>query len=201
VVEQQGRTGRSKTARRISAGFMATAAASLLLTGCAAGQHAATIQQLPAVDGAIGNSGSVGIRLAGIETPEDGKSWAVGSNAPLQFVLVNNGTQPDKLNAIVSEAAGGASLANKPASTTASPGASFNEPIDIPAGGSVNVGMSSDGATAVLNGLKKELFPAESVPVTFVFASGGQISVNLPVRITEGEQSAPTLPIAPSSHE
>jgi hypothetical protein len=61
------------------------------------------------------------------------------------------------------------------------------------------VGYDDDSASAILTGLTTALFPAQSVPVTFTFASGIQISVQLPVRLPTIDGKAPTLPVSPSA--
>ncbi|MCW2540301.1 MAG: hypothetical protein JWN95_2026 [Frankiales bacterium] len=89
------------------------------------------------------------------------------------------------------------------ASPTASAGSSApstpaDVPIVIPGQSSVQVGVSIVGPSAVLTGLAKPLFPAQTVPVTFRFSSGATINVDLATRLTSGGASAPTVNISPS---
>jgi hypothetical protein len=60
------------------------------------------------------------------------------------------------------------------------------------------VGYDDASASAILTGLTTTLYPAQSIPVTFTFASGAQITVQLPVRLPTDLNKAPTLPVSPS---
>ena len=44
-----------------------------------------------------------------------------------------------------------------------------------------------------LTGLTADLFPAQSVPVTFTFASGASVTVVLAVQLSSEAPSAPTV--------
>jgi hypothetical protein len=61
----------------------------------------------------------------------------------------------------------------------------------------VRVGYDTSGASAILTGLTTAQYPAHSIPVTFTFASGTEISITLAVKLTTGENKAPTLSTAP----
>lgn len=70
------------------------------LAGCGAGQITQTSSQVAAVGGASANAGTIAIRDAQIEFPEsaDHKNfYATGSSAPLRMVIVNSGSQSDRL--------------------------------------------------------------------------------------------------------
>jgi hypothetical protein len=56
--------------------------------------------------------------------------------------------------------------------------------------------MADGDATMTLTGLTAELFPAQSVPVTFTFASGTSVTVVLAVQLTTEAPSAPTVSVA-----
>jgi copper(I)-binding protein len=192
VVEQQKRTG--FTRRRVVA--VAVAAASLTLTGCAAGQHAQTVNQKPAVDGVTADSGSVGIRYAGVAAPENGKSWDAGANVPLELVIVNNGLKDDTLTGVSSAAASAVIVSGGPIDIPAgSTTPAAIKPLVIPAGRSIEVGLSNTDAGILLQGAKTPLFPSQTVPVTLTFKSGAQIDAMLAVKLTEGSRVDPTLPV------
>jgi copper(I)-binding protein len=209
VVSERGRTG---LIRRVGAGIAVAVTSAVLLTGCAAGQHAATVQQIPAVDGVTANSGTLGIRVAGVAAPT-GSYYLAGTDARLQLILVNDGRTDDKLVSVTTDAAkavllspSGARVSESSASasptgsaTPASPAPlPSSEPITVPAGRTVQVGYSAAGASIILIGLTKDLYPAQTIPITFTFASGAQITTNISVKLSEGEKSVPTLPVAPS---
>jgi copper(I)-binding protein len=105
--ETASRTG---LLRRLGPAVACGALGLALLTGCAAGQHAQTVEQTPAIDGVQAQAGTIAIRAAGIAAPESGTSYAKGSDAELRMVLVNQGSQPDKLVSVSSPAATGAEL-------------------------------------------------------------------------------------------
>jgi copper(I)-binding protein len=202
---------RSARARRAVTGLAVLLTGIALLAGCAAGQHAQTVGQRPAIDGVSADSGTVGIRSAAIAAPDSGASYATGASAKLQLILINNGTADDKLVSVASAAASGGLLSTSTTSdsaTSAAPTASAtsaasqpntvpSQPITVPANSSVSVGFGGTGASITLQPLTAALFPAQSVPVTFTFASGASISVNLPVALSTSGPSAPSIDIAP----
>ncbi|MDT0260900.1 copper chaperone PCu(A)C [Jatrophihabitans lederbergiae] len=96
--------------RRLGAGLVASAAAAALLTGCAAGQVAQTVDQYPVVDGAAGNAGQLLIRNAGIAPPSGINGYAKGGTATLQLVVVNGTNKDDRLVSASSPVAGGVVL-------------------------------------------------------------------------------------------
>jgi copper(I)-binding protein len=96
--------------RRLGAGLVASAAVAALLTGCAAGQVAQTVDQYPVVDGAAGNAGQLLIRNAGIAPPSGINGYAKGGTATLQLVVVNGTSKDDRLVSASSPVAGGVVL-------------------------------------------------------------------------------------------
>lgn len=194
LVEQQGRSG--LTRRHTLA--VAVAAASLVLAGCAAGQHAQTVSQVGSVDGVSADSGTVGIRAAGLATPSDGKSWAAGADVPLELVLINNGTKDDTLTGITSDSAADTAVSGKPIDLPAAGSSDpvLTSPLVIGAGKSVHVGLGVADAEIMLRGIKTALFPSQTVPVTFVFKSGAKIDATLAVKLSEGGKTDPTLSVS-----
>src|SRR3981081_533144 len=90
--------------RHAATGLTIALAATVLLSGCAAGQHAATVEEVPTADGVSADNGNIGIRDTAIAAPGSG-SYGVGKNAPLQLVIVNNGAKDDQLTAVSSSLA------------------------------------------------------------------------------------------------
>ncbi len=117
-----------------------------LLTGCAAGQHAQTVEQTPAIDGVQAQAGNIAIRAAGIAAPESGTSYAKGSDAELRMVLVNQGAQPDKLVSVSSPAAAGAELSA--GSGSSGSGSGSGSASASPAASQTSNGQSSASGTA-----------------------------------------------------
>jgi copper(I)-binding protein len=66
--------------------------------------------------------------------------------------------------------------------------------IPIPAAGLVS--LRDDGPEILLTGLTRALRPAQVVPVTFVFAEAGEVTVQVAVAVPLGEIApAPTVPV------
>jgi copper(I)-binding protein len=207
VIDKHGRSG---IVRRLGTGLTIAIAGSALLAGCAVGQHAATVQKVPMVDGVSADQGPIGIRAAGIAPPES-NNYQAGKDAPLQMVIVNNGTKDDQLTEVSTPAAKSVLLSPSGARSAASssepspsssgsepPLTSQSSPIPIPAGSSVKIGYSAADPSVILTGLTTDLYPGQSIPMSFTFASGAVITTHLAVKLTTGENSAPTIPIAPS---
>jgi copper(I)-binding protein len=110
--------GRAGLLRRLGAAVGSAAVGVLLVTGCAAGQNAQTVEQTPSIDGVQAEAGNIAIRAAGIAAPESGASYSKGSDAPLRMVIINRGTAADKLVSVTSTVAGGARFS---AATSSSP--------------------------------------------------------------------------------
>jgi copper(I)-binding protein len=209
VIDKHGRSG---LIRRFGTGLTIALAGTALLTGCAAGQHAATVEKVTMADGVNADKGTIGIRDAAVAAPSD-SSYPAGTDAPLQLVVVNNGSSDDQLTGISTPGAGsvvlspggGLSASAIPTNPSATPSSSSSSssapaqsnPIPVPAGASVRIGYDSSGPSAILTGLTTAFFPAQSIPVTFTFASGTEISVTLAVKLTTGANKAPTLSTAP----
>lgn len=96
--------------RRLGAVITTGAIAATLLTGCAAGQVAQTVDQYPVVDGGAANAGQLLIRNAGIAPPVGLGGYAKGSNATLQLVIVNGTNKDDQLISASTPVAGGVVL-------------------------------------------------------------------------------------------
>jgi len=206
VIDKHGRSG---LIRRFGTGLTIALAGTALLTGCAAGQHAATVEMVTMADGVSADKGSIGIRAAAVAAPSDA-SYPPGADAPLQLVIVNNGSSDDQLTGISTPAAGSvavspgggldaSSMATNPSATPSSSSSApaQSNPILVPAGSSVRIGYDTSGPSAIVTGLTTALYPAQPIPVTFTFASGTEISVKLAVKLSTSENKAPTLSTAP----
>jgi copper(I)-binding protein len=221
------------------------AAGLTVLAGCQTGQQAETAEQRPTIDGNFAQVGPLGLRAVTIEYPDRG-SWAQGSDARLQLIVVNQSREPDRLVEVRTEVADevtlGAEESGAPgasptaestgtgtptgtasATSTSSPSPSGTSPsgtasaspdestptatpapeptpteeaetgIPIPAVGVLN--LRDDGPEILLTGLTRVLWPAQVVPVTFVFAEAGEVTVQVAVAVpTEEIAPAPTVP-------
>jgi len=158
-------------ARRIVIG-VAAAGAVLLTASCAAGQHAASANESPSIDGANAKVGSMLLRTVAITTP-NGKCYLPGSDAPLSLVLVNNGRDSDTLTSVTSPrfssytvaktaddlnpatgsgscaaaASGSAAASGAPATGSSSSAAPAAAPQTVAAGKSLQLGLKNTGTT------------------------------------------------------
>ena len=94
-------------------------------------------------------------------------------------------------------ATGSASATESPSATESA----ASTPIPIPAGQSVQVGFDSAGPNISLTGLSAELYPAQTVQVTFTFGSGATITLNIPVQLPSSAASAPVISDATEAGE
>jgi copper(I)-binding protein len=195
-------SGRARIARRAGVAL----AAVLLSSSCAAGQHAQTLDVVPALDGTYGTAGRLRLDGVAIPTPSD-SSYAAGANVPLALTLVNSGNSPDTLvNVTSSDFTGWGIVDNADAgSASASKGADTGltvAPNSAQRLGLVTQGGSSDASprTLVLMGLAADaapLRPGSSVDLTFRFANAGTTTLHVPVQLAS-EPTGATLP-PPSS--
>lgn len=166
-----------------------------VLAGCAAGRDAQTINTDTISDAAGADVGALQVRnvyLAAPETALHGK----GGDAPLYLTVASRSDLPDLLTSVTSDDAtsvtvrqpdlggGEASPAASPSagSPTLAGGASL--PLAVPAGSALQLGP--DSTHLVLQGLKRQLRPGQSVRVTFSFAEAGSTTLVVPVALPAG---------------
>lgn len=134
----------------------------IMVGGCAAGQIAETAEEVPAVNGNEGGVGPIQLRNVTLAFPPGGV-YRAGSDARVEFAVVNEANKPDRLVSVSSPAARGSqtpSVAIKPQSIV----------------------RAGDGGPEVkLTGLTKELRASQTVDVTFTFASAGRVTLLVPV--------------------
>ncbi|MCG8917827.1 hypothetical protein L6E12_18770 [Actinokineospora sp. PR83] len=204
---QQNLTG----GRRLAPALAGLGLAAVLgVTGCSAGQITQTDSQLPAVNGAERTQGAIALRNAVLAYPEGG-SYPEGSEAPLVLTIVNTGSADDVLTEVTSPVAASATVTGskdlpggfaievgtpgedvevgKSSSVAPTPsGAPSSAPGSTTAPGSVAPTTSAKAPNEklgtleiVLEGVNTRLFPGKNVPVTFVFANAGPVTVELPI--------------------
>jgi copper(I)-binding protein len=197
-------SGRARIARRAGVAL----AAVLLSASCAAGQHAQTLDVVPAIDGTYGKVG--GMTLDGVAIPAPSESsYAAGANVPLALTLVNSSNSADTLvNVTGSDFTGWGVVDNADAaSVTASSGADTGltvAPHSAQRLSLVTQGASSDASprTLVLMGLSDKaapLYPGSSVDLTFRFANAGTTTLHVPVQLTSAPNSASVPPPSDAS--
>ena len=170
----------------------------VLLAGCAAGQVASTAEIVPVIDGALATVNTMDLRAIAVAPPTD-RSWAEGSSAPLQMFLINNSATPDQLIRVsTNRSASVQVLAQGGVEASAASSAQQAQSIDVPGDESVSVGFDPGNPQVVLTGLTENLFPAQTISVTFQFAKAGSVTTNVPVRLTSPPSSPPTINATPA---
>jgi copper(I)-binding protein len=161
---------------------VALALGASLLTGCAAGQIAQTADQVAAIDGANATVGQIGVRNALLATPE-GSKWAAGSDVRLHFWLTNEGSLADTLAQVSTSGAQSVEISGK----ATVEGQSRRE-----------FGADSE-VTVTVKGLTADLTYGQTLPLTFVFATAGQVTTNVPVQVPDERTGArETVQLAPT---
>ena len=180
-------------------------AAALVLSGCGAGQMAATRQQgAQAIDGSNGGVGPMLVRNVVLSYPENATSlYPEGADAPMELVIVNEGNQPDTLVSVSTPAArkvliqgntqipGGTAFTvitvDEPHTSPILPGPPL--PLPRPQQPSAPAAPEADSPVRlgfgelriVLVDLIRPIRAGESVPVTFLFRNAGDVTVPVPI--------------------
>lgn len=71
--------------------------------------------------------------------------------------------------------------------------------INLPPGRAVSIGFSTDEPVIQLQQLTQQLFPAQTLPVTFEFAHSGSITLTVAVHLAPPPASTPTVNISPTA--
>lgn len=161
------------------------AAMALTLGGCAAGKVSQTAMQVPAIDGANGTVGQMGVRDVRL-APTEELVYPAGEDIPLKLWVTNNSISPDTLTGVSSPAAESVAIDG----TAEFVGQTLNEITD------------KTDLKITVTGLKEELPYGHAIPVTFSFAQAGSVTVQVPIEIPAERSSEPreTVNILPGEH-
>jgi len=168
----------SAGSRRVGGGVALAAGALLALGGCAAGQHAQTAEETPVVDGVAANAGPIALRAVTIAAPTD-KSYAKGSDATLQLVIVNGSRTDDQLTGVTTPVAAEVRLFANAVDATATP-------LATPSGSPSTTGSVKPSGTGSTNG---------SSPTPTASALPVLSSINLPAGRAVSFGYTPDLPV------
>lgn len=157
------------------------AVASVVLTGCGAGQSSQTATQEPAVNGAAASAGNIALRNVHLRAPQTSDYVQPGSDVELLLVAANNSADVnDKLLSITSDV-GEVTLTGDGT---------------VPAGGVLVIG-EPDGQLKALDaaeradavkaevGLTKPITNGLTYEFTFNFEKSGQTTVAVPISAGE----------------
>ena len=150
----------------------------IALAGCSAGQTTETDTQVAAVSGASGQAKDIGVRDAQFTFPSGTTLYRAGSSAPIAVELTNDGDNGDRLIGVSSPYATSGRLGG----TTDLPGRTVLRALGRPAEPTIQ-GQPSDQKVVniALDGLKQDLRPGVTIPVTFVFQNAGAVTVQVPI--------------------
>ncbi len=156
-------------------------AASLALSGCAAGQYSQTADQVAAIDGANGTVGDIAVLNARL-APTERSDYPAGSNARLLLWISNDSLNPDTLSGVTTSAASSVKIVGDP----------------IVPGQTLADFATDDGTEVVVTGFTQTLDYGVSIPMTFSFATAGTLSLNIPIQLPpERSTDRETIAILP----
>lgn len=148
----------------------------IALAGCSAGQMTETDTQVAAVNGASGQVKDIGVRDAQFSFPSGGALYKPGASLPVEVVLANDGENADRLVQVSSPYATGGRVTG----TTDLPARTVLRAFGK---GDPTQGHTPEEKTVViyLDGIKQTLRPGVTIPVDFVFANAGTVTVQVPI--------------------
>jgi copper(I)-binding protein len=113
-----------------------------------------------------------------------------------------SGTPTGSASGSPSESGSATASSSATASATPEPTPTEAAETTIPIPGPGLVALRDGGPEILLSGLTRTLRPAQVVPVTFVFAQAGEVTVNVAVAVpTEEVSPAPTVPVGSEAGE
>jgi copper(I)-binding protein len=183
--------------------------AAVALAGCGAGQITQTSRQVAAVEGANASANDIAVRNAMIEFDEPAHGAAIhpaGGEAPLQMIIVNSGSEVDRLVAASSPVAssvqvsgvlripGGQTLTIEgapapvaaPLPAEAGPAATPEPaPGEAPPAPPAPVAPPAEAEPGVGNivftGLREDIQAGRSYPLVLTFERAGDVHFDVPV--------------------
>ncbi|WP_327148708.1 hypothetical protein [Nocardia sp. NBC_01329] len=176
--------------RRMVAAAALAAGAALILSGCSAGQHSQTADQVAAVNGNTADTGDIALRNVHIVYPGDGTDTnTTGSRAALALSIVNTGeVVTDELTSVTTDLGTaeitpgeGGKLSIAPAETivvsTPQAGAETHT-----SGETIKTeGGETKPARIEITGLTRDITPGLTYDISFNFKENGAIVVQVPV--------------------
>lgn len=179
-----------------------------LLTACGSGQITQTDTQQPAINGANGQIGAIAVRDAQLAYPPNPEGvYTPGATVPLWVSIVNTGVSDDQLVQVTSPAAIEVTIDGSTTTGKAIPGGTtVASGFDVDGVASANsassqIAPSVNGAPIpvriLLVGIKsingQPLRAGLTIPVTFVFAHAGQVTLNVPIAVPPNGAQYPSV--------
>jgi copper(I)-binding protein len=158
---------RVRTVARRRAASCVLALATAALAGCGANLDPQTYAERNNADSSNAAVGQIALRNVLVRAPRGDAVHEAGGNARVTATLTNSGAEEDRLVEATTSAA----------ETVVVRSGEDGDSVVVPRGGSTTV-------TLELQGLTRDLRPAEYIEVTFRFAQNGEQSVLVPVATT-----------------
>ena len=154
----------------------------VLLSACSAGQVSQTATQ----EQNLGSSADAGpLSLRGLQLPyPTGGFYPAGSDARLVGAVASTAPADDTLVSIDGEAFTDVEIVDPAAEAVAATGAAAQSGPTVPAGGLLQIG-TGQGPAITLVGLTEEIGVGQYVDVTFTFAEAGEVTVAVPVGVSQ----------------
>jgi copper(I)-binding protein len=171
------RTNRPARRRLVAALLAVGVGSALAIGGCSAGQVTQTSTQVPPVQGANTDAGSIALRNLSIEY-NGPQGYAAGSDAPLAVRIFNNGTDPVTLVGVSSDKAASVTLTGSPEVIT--PTASPTVPAatsGAPTGTTVPTGTAGATGSVAPTGTAT---PTATATTTAAPAPSAPLSITIP---------------------
>jgi copper(I)-binding protein len=73
------------------------------------------------------------------------------------------------------------------------------ESINLPGGRAQSIGYTPDLPVIQLHALTQQLFPAQTLPITFQFANAGSVTFTIAVHLAAGPATRPSIDVAPTA--
>jgi copper(I)-binding protein len=147
-------------------------ALALGLAGCGTGLKAQTYEERATADSTNQAVGALALRGVRVLAPPNGTSYAAGSDATVALTVVNQGSQPDHLTTVTSDAADSVDVVDATGKTTTL---------------TVAPQASVSSVALVLKGLNREVRPGTYVSLTMTFAESGSRQMLVPVQLTDSQ--------------
>ncbi|MGH3951012.1 MAG: copper chaperone PCu(A)C [Pseudonocardiaceae bacterium] len=167
----------------------------IAMAGCGAGQITQTDAHQPAVNGTHGVAGMLRLSDVALAFPEgETKYYPAGSDVPLTLHIANRGDSGDVLTAVQSPAATSVAISGDK-EIVAHHALSVRAEETPEAGSDSAIGSEEIGvASILLEGLKQDLRPGQTIEVTLTFREAGRITLRVPI-------AAPSDPRTAEPHE
>ncbi|MGH3520003.1 MAG: copper chaperone PCu(A)C [Haloechinothrix sp.] len=160
----------------------------IAVAGCGAGQVTQTGTHQPAVNGSHATVGTLSLNDVALAFPEgEDRYYAAGSDAPLTLNIANRGDQADELTEVTSPAAASVTVEGD---TEIVARRAVSVLAEEAGAGSSAESEQIGVARIVLEGLKQDLRPGQTIMITLTFRDAGQVTLRVPIAAPDDARTA-----------